>query len=171
MGGDAQMPDLSRVSGPEQGLQRAAGGDGLGQLLRRGIVELIQVDVVGLQILQAALNVRRHGLLRAGHALGGQDEAVPDACQAVAQVFLADGVAPGGVDVVDPGLRQPLHQIPGTLPVDALDGDAAEAQTGDPQSGFAQCDVFHKGALPDFFSIIRDFSGKGNRAIRRIANP
>ena len=131
------MAYLSRFPGGEQSLQRAAGSDHLLQLGHGGIVDLVEVNIVRAEVTQARFNVRRHGLGGAGHALGGEDEMLPDALQTVAQVFLADGVAPGGVDVIDAGVLQKVHQLPGALPVDALDGNAAEAHAGNGQAGFA----------------------------------
>ena len=68
---------------------------------------------------------------------------LPDALQTIAQIFLADGVAPGGVDVVDAAFQQPQHQASGALGVNTLDGNAAEAHPRDFQAGFSQNSVFH----------------------------
>ena len=106
-------------------------------------MELIKINIIRPQIFQAGLHVRRHGLFCQPAALGGQHKLIPDALQGVAQVLLADGVAPGGVDVIDPRLHQLPDESLGPLRIDALDGNAAEAQPGHPQARFAQNTIFH----------------------------
>ena len=99
-------------------------------------MDLVEVDVIGAQILKAYVNVRSHGFLGAGHALGGDDEMLSDALQGIAQVFFTDGVATGSVDEVHTGILQLVHQGLGALGIDLLDGDTAEADAGDFQTGF-----------------------------------
>ena len=137
------MPDGSGGLGVSQGFQRPAGGGDGFQVLQGRIVELVQVDVVRAEIVQAGFQVLLHGLLRQPTALGGQDKLVPDALQAVADVLFADGIAPGGIDVVDARLQQPVHKRFGALRVNALNGDAPKTQPGDFQTCFAQYSVFH----------------------------
>ena len=141
--GEADVPDGSGGLGVSQGFQRPAGGGDGFQVLQGRVVELVEVDVVRAEIAQAGFHVLLHGLLRQPTALGGQDKLVPDALQAVADVFLADGIAPGGIDVVDARLQQPVHERFGALRVNALNGDAPKAQPGDFQTCFAQYSVFH----------------------------
>ena len=62
--------------------QRAAGGADLLQIRRGRVVNLVQVNIVGAEIFQADVNVLRHGLRRAGHALGGKHEMLPNALKA-----------------------------------------------------------------------------------------
>ena len=66
-------------------------------------MDLVEVDVVGAQILQADVYILGHTGLIAGHGLGGQNELAAVAFDGLTDEFLADGVAPGGVDVVDAG--------------------------------------------------------------------
>ena len=47
-----------------------------------GIVDLVQVNIVGAEVFQADIDVLRHGLRRAGHALGGKHEMLPNALKA-----------------------------------------------------------------------------------------
>ena len=82
-------------------------------------MELIKINIIRPQIFQAGLHVRRHGLFCQPAALGGQHKLIPDALQGVAQVLLADGVAPGGVDVIDPRLHQLPDERLGPLRIDA----------------------------------------------------
>ena len=101
-------------------------------------MDLIKVNIVRPQVGKADINILCHSLLRPRHTLGGDDELVPDALQGIAQVFLADGVAPGGINVIHAGIHQCLHQRLGALRVDALDGNAAKAHTGDLQTGLSK---------------------------------
>ena len=47
MGGETDMPDLSRLFRLHEGLQRASLGQNLVQLRRPRIVHLIEIDIVG----------------------------------------------------------------------------------------------------------------------------
>ena len=57
--------------------------------------------------------------------------------------LLTDGIAPGGVDVVDARSADSFQQFSGSSGVDPLDGDASKAQPGDLQAGFSQCNILH----------------------------
>ena len=122
----------------QQRLQGAVRTADLLQLFHIGrIVDLIQVDVIGAQVLQTGFDIRSHTGLVPGHTLGSDDEMLPDALQSFTQIAFADGVTTGGVDVVDAGVLQLVHQHFGAGSVDALDGNAAEAHAGNLQTGFA----------------------------------
>ena len=155
MGGDADMADLPGRFRRRQGFQRAAGGADLLQIRRGRVVNLVQVNIVGAEIFQADVNVLRHGLRRAGHTLCGKHKMLPDALQSDPQVFLADGIAPGSINVIDAVFQQLVHKGFGSLRVDALDGDSPKAHAGDFQSGFAEDSVFHSHALLSVSDIIR----------------
>ena len=165
------MADLALLFGFQQSLQRAALLGDLLQLRHVGVVDLIQIDIIGLQITQADVDVLCHGLAGAGHTLGSQHELVPDALQGIAQILLADGIAPGGVDVVDTGIHQLMHQLFGAFGVDALDGDAAQTNAGNVQSGFAQNTIFHRDSSIIFnvSFIIARLSVENN--LSRVYNP
>ena len=60
----------------------AAGGTDLLHVGWRRIVDLVQVNIVGAEVFQADIDVLRHGLRRAGHALGGKHEMFPNALKA-----------------------------------------------------------------------------------------
>ena len=64
-------------------------------------MKLVKVNVVCAQVPQAGGHVRLHSLPGQPPALGSQDEFVPNALKGIAQIFLTDGVAPGGIDVVN----------------------------------------------------------------------
>ena len=120
-----------------------AGGADLLQLRHSGVMYLVEVDMVCSQVGEAGLDVRFHGLPVPGHGLGGQDELVPPALDGLPDELLTDRVAPGGVDVVDPGGEHRVQQGPCLRGADPLDGDAAKSQAGDLQSGPAKCNVLH----------------------------
>ena len=156
------MADLTGLPGLQQSFQCAARGDDGLQILGAGVVNLVQVNVVGAQVFQTDVNVCGHGFLGAGHALGGQHKLVPDALQTVANVLFADGIAPGSVDIVHSGRHQLLQQLLRTLCIDALNGNAAKTHGGNLQAGAAQCSVFHSKTLPVFFVIISQMDPNGN---------
>ena len=77
--GDADRPGQALVPGPERGLQRAArAGDPVELVQVADGVQLEQVDVVGLQPLEAAVDLRPGGLRVADAGLGGQEDPVAD---------------------------------------------------------------------------------------------
>ena len=137
MGRHADVADFSRGFGFQQGFQRTAGGDDGFQLLRGDVVNLVKVNVVRSQVFQAGLNVCRHGVPGPGHTLGGQDKILPDALQGVAQILLADSIAPGCVNEVHPGIPQFVDQRLRPFRVNALDGNAAKTHTGDLEARFS----------------------------------
>ena len=167
MGGDADMSDLPGLFRIHKGFQCAAGGADLLQIRRGRVVNLVQVNIVGAEIFQADVNVLRHGLRRAGHTLCGKHKMLPDALQTDPQVFLADGIAPGSIDVVDAVFQQLVHKRFRPLRVNALDGNSPKAHAGDFQSGFSEDSVFHSHALLSVFDIIRQNRRKINLSNRK----
>ena len=104
---------------------------------------LIQVDMVGAEVFKAGLYILFHGFPCAGHALGGENELIADALHGYAEVFLAYGIAAGGVYVVDAVLRELVYEGSGLFLCDALDRYAAEAEAGNLQAGVAEISVLH----------------------------
>ena len=98
---------------------------------------LIQVDVIGTKTRKADINILCHGIHGAGHALGGQHEMLPDPLQRLTQVAFTDGIAPGSVDIIDTGIQKLTDQNLCAGGVDPLNGNAAKAHAGDPQTGFS----------------------------------
>ena len=76
------MSDLSGLFRGRQGFQRTAGGTDLLHVGWRRIVDLVQVNIVGAEVFQADIDVLRHGLRRAGHALCGKHKMLPNALKA-----------------------------------------------------------------------------------------
>ena len=126
-----------------QSCQRAVGLQRLLQFRGGGVVDLIQVDVVGAQIFKAGLDVRCRAFFGAIICLGSDHELVPDALQGIAQVFLADGVSPGGVDKIHACLQKLTDHNFCAFCVDLLNGNAAKAHAGDLKSGLAENSVLH----------------------------
>ena len=169
MGGDADVPHHAGGFGLQKRLHGPARGkDGL-QIGKAGVVELVQLDVVGAQMVQADGQLRLHGLLGQSAAFGGKDKFVPQTqfLQRLPDPFLADGVGAGGVDVIDPRLVGGFEHGPGAGLVDALDGDAPESQPGDPQPGAAQFTIFHRDSSFLFFSIIPAWGTNVTEKMRR----
>jgi hypothetical protein len=133
-------------------------------------VDLVEVDVVGLQPAQAGLH-RIHDVAARGAAvvgprahvaidLGGDDHvlsAYAQVLQALAQQLLglAEGVDVGCVDEVDPGpqraaddvvhrlLAERADRLPHALLGRAAEGHGPEADLGDEEAGAAELVVAH----------------------------
>ena len=107
-------------------------------------MNLIQIDIIRAQIMQAGFNILRHRFLCAGHGLGRQHKFFAQAAfQRFAQKRLADRVAARGIDIIHAALRKPLHQFPRDGRVHLLNRNAAEAHARHAQAGFAQSRIFH----------------------------
>ena len=123
--GDGNVADFPLLFGLQGGVVQAVLPAGLGT--EGGIVELIDVDIVGVQKTQAGLQMLPHSLggLRAG--LGGDDHLVPHTGEGIAHLLLTVGVGPCGVKVVHPSVHRLLEQIGGLLLRHPLNGQTAEA--------------------------------------------
>ena len=120
--GYANVADLTGGLGFLQGGQSAVGTADLFQLLGRAVVDLVEVDVVGAQILQADVYILGHAGLIAGHGLGGQNKPLPASLQSGTQILLGHSVASGGVEIVHAELLQRIHHRHGIGGVTTLDG-------------------------------------------------
>ena len=122
------MADLAGSLGFQQCFQCAAGsGDGGNVLLAR-VMDLVQIDIIGAQILKGGFNVCGHSFLGAGHALGCDHKFVTNALQTVTQILLADGIATGSIDIVHTGIQKLQHQFLGSLCVNTLNGNSTKSQ-------------------------------------------
>ena len=110
-------------------------------------MELIDVDIVGLQIPQAGLQVRPEALRRGGRRFGGEIERVPTVREGVADLLLAVGIEPGGVEEGDARIQRHAEKPGGLLPGDALDGQRPEAVFVDGDAGPAQRYHIHRNDL------------------------
>ena len=139
--GQADEPDLPLGPGLQHGLVQPGavprpGADG-------GVVELEQVHIVRVQVFQAGVEVVPEALHGLGRRFGGQDELVPPAGQGIADLFLAVGVGPGGVEEVDAVVQGLLEQAGGLVPRDPLYGQGSEAVFVDGEPGAAQGNLCH----------------------------
>ena len=166
MGGQADVPYLALLLGFQQRFHRTAGGQDGFQVFQAGIVELVQLNVVGAQVFQAFGQLGAHILGGEGAAFGGQHELIPQAqfFQRLPDPAFADGVCPGGIDIVDACFMHRLEQSAGARLIDALDGNTAKAQTGDFQAGLAQRNILHDTKPPNpwknsvFWGLLYQFS-------------
>ena len=108
--GDADEPHPAPFPGVVERLQRPAGGaQGLDFVHGPDIVHLPQIQVIRIEILQGDAEMG-HGLFKgAPMGFAGEEDFVPVAFQAAAQVGLAAGVGPGGFEVIDPGRQGRLN--------------------------------------------------------------
>ena len=98
--GQSQMSDLSSLLCLLQGLQCTVLCQNLIQLLHAWIMYLININIICFQIAQAFFNISCHSLSCPGHTLGCNHKFIPDPLQCIAQIFLADSIAPGCVNVI-----------------------------------------------------------------------
>ncbi len=115
--GDADVADEALVLGAGGGLEGAALARDLAQLVEVADgVQLEQVDVVGLQPLQRAVDRRPGALAVAVARLRRQEDVVADPRDPRAQPQLGVAVARGDVEVVDPGVQRLLDRGVGGRP-------------------------------------------------------
>ena len=112
-------------------------------------MKLVNINIMGTEIPQTGRQIFLHLLCTQGPALGGQHKRVPQSqfLQGLPDPGLADGIATGGIDIINAGILQGFQQFPGTGLVDALNGDTAKPQSGNPQPSAAKGSVSHK-SLP-----------------------
>ena len=145
MGGNANVPHNALGLGFQQGFHGAAGGQDFIQVFRAGVVELVQVNVIGAQVFQAGGKLGFHLCLGQRTALGGKDKFIPQAqfLQRLANPLLADGVSAGGINVIDARLMRGFQHGSGARFINALHRNAAKAQARNPQPGAAKINILH----------------------------
>ena len=139
------MPHNALGLGFQQGFHGAAGGQDFIQVFRAGVVELVQVNVIGAQVFQAGGKLGFHLCLGQRTALGGKDKFIPQAqfLQRLADPLLADGVSAGGINVIDACLMRGFQHGAGARFINALHRNAAKAQARNPQPGAAKINILH----------------------------
>ena len=138
---DADEADLPRLAGLHGGVVQAVRAARHGHEAR--VVELVDVDHIGPERLQARLQVAVEalGVLRRG--LGGQRVLAAPVTDGRADLGLAVGVDPRGVDVADAAVQRPVQYPPGLLEADALDRQRAKPRAGDREAGTAKLKMVH----------------------------
>ena len=131
------MTDLSRRLCLKKCLERAAGRYHLFKIRRSGVVDLIKVDIIGSEVLEADVNVIRHRFLGARHALGRKHELFAHALERVAEIFLAYGISARGVDKIDAFLYHIGNESLRALGVDLLYRNSAKSEAGYLESCFS----------------------------------
>ena len=107
--GDPDPPGQALLPGPDDRLQRPAGpGDQVQLLEVADGVDLDEVEPVGLEPFQAAVDLGPGGVAVAQAGLGGQEDPVPDGWHPGAKAQLGVAVAGGHVEVVDAGVQGQL---------------------------------------------------------------
>ena len=133
--GDADMADFALLAGLEHGFVKA--GAVAGQGTEGGVVELVEVDVVGAQQTETGFEVAPETVDSGGPGLGADDYVVTTVGKGCAEFFLTVGVEPGGVEVVEAVVEGFAEEVRAVGNGDALDGKGTEAVLGDNEAGFA----------------------------------
>ena len=145
------MP-MKRILQASRGLDRSVVEAVLaaGHRYERRIVELVDVDDVRIEQLQARLEVGVQVRAGLGVRLGGDVEFAPAAGQRAADLLLAVGVGARGIDVADAAVDRAVEQRGGLFKRDALNRQRAKARPGDLQTGSSKDHLLHKVTLlPD----------------------
>ena len=108
-----------------------------------GIVELIDVDVVGFQRAETGLQILPEALRRLRAGLRRQHDLVAHRRERRADLLLAVRIRARRVVKIDAAVIRLVQQIHGVLFADALDGQAAKSVFLNDQSRLAECDLVH----------------------------
>ena len=106
-------------------------------------VELVDVDVIGPQPLQAEVDVLGHGLFVPGQGLAGDDDLVPEPLQGGPHLQLGVVVFVGRVEKVDSPIKGPPDHGRAFFKFATHNRDAAHAQNRNFQAGPPQNGFFH----------------------------
>src|SRR6185436_1665443 len=148
MSGNPQVADQFLFPGLHQGLQSATLGEGGVQVgPAADVMELPEVEVVGLQALEAALEQSQRAIAGPVIGLAGQEDFLPAPLQGLAVIVLARTIERSRVAVIDPQVQgavddghrhlagHPAGMLEGGLPPQREDrrriAGAAEPALGD----------------------------------------
>ncbi len=132
--GEADVAGLALALGVEDGVDSTVGAEyQVGVVVVVALVELEQVDVIGLETVEAFVDLLGGGDGVAGTDFGGEEDLVAAAFESAADVGFADAVAvvPGGVDEGDTAIDSGLNGADGDLLVDARTGQVTAAKGDD----------------------------------------
>ena len=137
MAGNPQVPNLAGFPGPQRPFQAPClRGQGLKILLLRNLVQLKQIEVIGLQESQALLQISLQPQPVPLDTLGGQDHLRPQALKGPPDLLFAVQIDIGGVEQGDAPFLGPAQHPDGFVHAQADDRDAAEPNLGNLQSRF-----------------------------------
>lgn len=138
------MADLALLPGPDQRFHGPARRQQGLKLLGQGhLVGLVEINIIRVQPGQAQFQFG-HGLLCPALAgLGGDDELVPDAGKGPAHLFLAVQVLVGGIEKGDALVHSVAQHGLGLGEPQPNNGNAAEADGGNDQTGLSQIHELH----------------------------
>ena len=91
------------------------------------LMELEEVDVIGVHHAEAVLDVLEYGLLVARGALGGYDYLVAHVGERETDLLFAVTVSVCGVEIVYPAVIGCAEKLNGGLVIAALNGETAQA--------------------------------------------
>lgn len=143
--GDADMVDHPFGFGFEHGFVKSCAVAGFGA--ERGIMELIDVDVVGLQKAEAGVKLFPESFDGGGHRFGGDDDVFADIVKGVTEFFFTIAVRTGGVEVIDTVIVSFAKNTAGFGHRSTLNRECAEAVEVDGQVGTSETDSFHESDL------------------------
>ena len=138
---DADVADLALTLGLHSRIVKAVRSAGLGA--EGGIVELIDIDVIGVQHFETGLQVLPHLLGVGSGGLGGDDHLAAHSREGSPYLCLAVGVGPGGVIKRHAAVKGTVQQPHGLFLTDALNGETAKAIFFNDNAGGTQRDVCH----------------------------
>ena len=122
--GKADEADFPLGFGFQHGLIESCAVSGLGA--EGGVMELVDVDIVGFQKAQAGFQILPEAFHSSGGGLGGDYDFVPDIGQGQAHFFFAVTVRTGGVEEGDARIIGFAQELPRIVRAYPLDGQGAE---------------------------------------------
>lgn len=133
---DADMTYFALLLGLEHGLVEASAVAGFGA--EGGIVELVEVNVVGAEEAEAGFEMLPEVFDASGTSLGADNHFVAPVGESGAEFLLAVRIESGSVEVVHSVVEGFVEQVDGLGGGYALDGERSETVFGDDESAFAQ---------------------------------
>ena len=121
-----------------------------GRILQRqhgGIVELVNIHIIGFEHGQAGFHIAFHALGGSGGCLGGDDNLIPNAFKGDAQLVFAVAVAAGGVVEGDSGFMGCTDQLYRIINSTPLQRQTAKGSAGDGETGFSKGCCTHSAPL------------------------
>ena len=150
MGSEADVADQSFVPGLQHALIHPGSVSRAPDLLC--LVELVEVDAVGLQVSQSGAEILPESLRSIGMGLRSNDHLVPHAAEGLAQLFFGIRVIPGSVEKAESAFISSAQHGDSAVLRDPLDGKHAEGVLDSFQAGAAEGDLFH--SEPSFLTSV-----------------